>query len=148
VDILAIVAQYGPWSWVVAGLILLALEVFAPGGFFLWVGVSAVLTGVLTGLVAIDWPVQFAIFGVLAVACIAVWLRIRPHGRPSDRPFLNRRAESLVGQEVVLNEPIQDGFGRVSLGDTIWRVQGPDLAAGRKVRIVDAAGAVLKVEPV
>jgi membrane protein implicated in regulation of membrane protease activity len=46
----------------------------------------------------------------------------------------------------VINEPIADGFGRVTLGDTVWRISGPDLAAGRKIRIIGADGPVLKVE--
>jgi membrane protein implicated in regulation of membrane protease activity len=46
----------------------------------------------------------------------------------------------------VLNEPIRDGYGRLSLGDTVWRVAGPDLPAGQKVRVISADGAVLKVE--
>lgn len=145
-DIIALVAQYGVWSWVVGGLVLLALELVVPGGIFLWLGIAAVVTGILSALVAIAWPVQFLIFGVLAVASVVIWLRIRPHGEPTDRPFLNRRAEKFVGQEVVLDEPIRDGFGRVALGDTTWRVQGPDLAAGQKVRIIDADGALLKVD--
>jgi len=145
-DIIALFVQYGAWSWVVGGLVLLALELVVPGGIFLWLGISAVVTGVLSALVAIGWPVQVLIFGVLAVASVAIWLRIRPHGKPSDRPFLNRRADRYVGQEVVLAEPIHDGFGRVILDDTTWRVQGPNLAAGHRIRIVDADGAVLRVE--
>jgi hypothetical protein len=145
-DIITLVAQYGPWSWVVAGLVLLALELVVPGGIFLWLGAAGVLTGILSAVVAIAWPVQFLIFGVLAIASIALWLRFRPHGEPTDSPFLNRRAQRFVGQEVVLDEPIRDGFGRVSLDDTTWRVQGPNLAAGQKVRIVAASGALLQVE--
>ena len=145
-DVIAFIAQFGAWSWVVAGLVILALELVVPGGIFLWLGISAVVTGVVSALVTVSWPLQFLIFGVLAVASVAIWLRIRPHGTPSDRPFLNRRANRYVGQEVVLAEPIRDGHGRVVLDDTTWRIQGPNLAAGQKVRIVDADGAVLKVE--
>lgn len=148
-DIVNLVAQYGPWSWMVAGLALLALELVVPGGIFIWLGGSAIVTGLLALLVpSIGWPIQFLIYGVLALVSIFVWLRLRPHGTESDRPFLNRRAERFVGQEVVLEEPIRDGFGRVALDDTMWRIQGPDLAAGQKVRITAADGALLKVEAV
>lgn len=145
-DIIALIVQYGAWSWVVGGLVLLALELVVPGGIFLWLGVSAVVTGIASALVVIGWPLQILIFGVLAVASVFIWLRVRPHGTPSDRPFLNRRANRYVGQEVVLAEPIRDGHGRVILDDTTWRIQGPNLAAGQKIRIIDADGAVLKVE--
>ena len=145
-DIIALIVQYGAWSWVVGGLVLLALELVVPGGIFLWLGISAVVTGIASALIVIGWPLQILIFGVLAVASVFIWLRVRPHGTPSDRPFLNRRANRYVGQEVVLDEPIRDGHGRVILDDTTWRIQGPTLAAGQKIRIIDADGAVLKVE--
>ena len=64
----------------------------------------------------------------------------------TDNPFLNRRADRFIGHEAVIDEPIKDGFGRLALGDTIWRIAGPDLAAGQKVRVVGSDGAVLKVE--
>ena len=64
------------------------------------------------------------------------WVRSRP--AQSDRPYLNRRAERFVGHEAVLDQPIEGGFGRLALGDTVWRVTGPDLPAGRRVRIVGA----------
>ena len=61
-------------------------------------------------------------------------------------PFMLDYAERFVGQELVLSEPIVDGFGRVALGDSVWRISGPDLQAGARIRIVGADGAVLKVE--
>jgi len=86
------------------------------------------------------------VFGVLALAAIWLWLRTRKQEEPTDRPFLNRRAERIIGHEAVLDEPIRDGEGRVAIGDTTWRVTGPDLAAGSRIRVVDADGPVLKVE--
>ncbi|HHY48201.1 MAG TPA: NfeD family protein [Alphaproteobacteria bacterium] len=141
------IGSYGPWFWIVVGAVLLALELVVPGGFLLWLGVAGVITGLASIVQPIDWPFQFLLFGGLALVLIVAWIRyFKPRERASDRPYLNRRAEAFVGHEAVLSEPIRDGFGRISLGDTIWRVQGPDLPAGRKVRIVAAEGAVLKVE--
>jgi hypothetical protein len=33
-----IVAELGPWSWWVAGLVLLAAEMIVPGFFLVWIG--------------------------------------------------------------------------------------------------------------
>ncbi|MDR3473064.1 MAG: NfeD family protein [Devosia sp.] len=140
---------YGAWSWLIIGLVLLALELLLPGGVFVWLGVAAVVTALLRFALPLDWPVQLAIFGVLGVVSILFWLRVvRPRGSVTDRPLLNRRAETYVGQEAVLDEPITGGFGRVPLGDGIWRVAGPDLPAGRRVRIIGHEGALLKVEAI
>lgn len=145
-QVLEFIASMGAWSWVVAGLVLLALELVVPGGVLVWLGGAALATGGLSLLIDIYWPLQFVLFGVLALVAIWLWLRTRKQERPTDRPYLNRRAERFIGHEAVLDEPIRDGQGRIALGDTTWRVTGPDLEAGARVRVVDADGAVLKVE--
>ena len=141
------IASNGPWAWIVAGLVLLALELVVPGGFLLWMGISGIVTGVVALFWVIGWPLQWLIFGLLSLVSIVLWVRwTRSRPTPTDRPYLNRRAEHLLGQEAVLEQAIEQGFGRVVLGDTVWRVSGADLPAGHKVRIVGHEGAVLKVE--
>jgi membrane protein implicated in regulation of membrane protease activity len=137
---------YGPWAWFVTGLVLLALELVVPGGYFLWLGAAGIVTGLLAFVPGLGWPWQVTIFGILAIAIVAAWtLFTRNRRHRTDSPFLNRRAERFIGHEAIIDEPIKDGFGRLTLDDTIWRIAGPDLAAGEKVRVVGAEGAVLKV---
>jgi inner membrane protein len=146
-DLIGWIAGYGPWAWIVVGVILLGLELVIPGGFLLWLGVAGIITGFAAMVQPIDWPFQFLIFGGLGLVLIVAWMRyFKGRDAESDRPFLNRRAEAFIGHEAVLDEPIRDGFGRLSLGDTVWRIAGPDLAAGQRVRVVSADGAVLRVE--
>jgi membrane protein implicated in regulation of membrane protease activity len=145
-QIVDFIVANGAWSWVVAGLVLLGLELVVPGGVLVWLGGAALITGVASLVLPIYWPLQFVIFGVLALVAIWVWLRVRGAGIASDRPYLNARADRFIGREIVLTEPISGGAGRVSLDDTVWRIEGPDLAAGARIRIVGASAAVLKVE--
>ena len=148
-DIFALFELYGAWSWLVAGFVLLGLELLLPGGVFIWLGIAGIVTGLIDFVYPVSWPIQVVIFGILGIVAIIFWLRVvRSRGNTTDRPLLNRRAERLVGHEAVLDEPITDGYGRVPLGDTVWRIAGPDLAAGRRIRIVGHDGAVLKVEAV
>ena len=147
--LLNLFATYGPWAWFVTGLVLLALELVVPGGYFLWLGSAGILTGLLAFVGAITWPWQVTIFGVLAIAIVVGWTMItRNRVATSDNPFLNRRADRFIGHEGIIDEPIKDGFGRLVLGDGVWRISGPDLAAGQKVRVIGADGPVLKVEAV
>lgn len=141
-------ASNGPWAWIVAGLVLLALELVVPGGFLLWMGIAGIVTGLATLAWAISWPLQWLIFGVLSLVTIALWVRFnRNRANNSDRPYLNRRADQFVGQEAVLEQAIVQGFGRIALGDSVWRVSGPDLPVGQRVKIVGNTGTVLRVEP-
>lgn len=141
--------QYGPWAWFVIGLALLALELVVPGGWFLWLGAAGIVTGLTAFIPGVSWPFQVTIFGVLALAIVIGWTMISHNRKPrSDRPLLNQRAETFVGHEAQLDEPIVNGIGRMRLGDTVWRIAGPDLAAGQRVRVIGADGALLKVEAV
>lgn len=146
-ELIAFLAENGPWSWIIAGLVLLGLELVVPGGYLLWLGVAGVLTGIITLIQPLPWAVQWLIFGGLSLVSILVWLRItRNRKEQSDRPLLNRRADRFIGIVAVLEQPIVEGSGRLALDDTFWRIAGPDLPAGSKVRIVGSDGAVLKVE--
>jgi inner membrane protein len=146
------IREVGPWSWMVLGVILLALEIVVPGVFLLWIGVAAILTGALSlqlwGWESWIWQVQVLVFLALSLAAVFVGRRImRSRGDDSDQPLLNRRAEQLVGRTATLSEAIVEGRGRVRLGDTMWRISGPDLPVGARVRVTSVADGTLIVEP-
>ncbi len=145
-----IISKLGPWSWVVLGLILLGLEIFAPGVYLLWVGIAALIVGaaslVLWETGFWGWQVQVLLFLVLSLA--SAWLGrklVVSRQDNTDQPLLNRRSEQMIGRTATLAEPIRDGRGRIQLGDTLWRVCGPDLPAGTRVRVVAAADADLEL---
>ena len=50
----------GPWGWVILGLVLIGGEVLAPGIFLLWLGLAALLTGAVVGLVDLGWQSEQA----------------------------------------------------------------------------------------
>ncbi len=139
----------GTWNWLIFGVLLMALELLAPGIFLFWLGLAAFLVGMLSFIVALSWQVQVLLFAVFAAAAVPIWRRVaqqKPGANPN--PFLNRRSDALVGRVFTLDRPIVDGEGIVRVDDTVWRVSGPDVAAGTKVKIVKADGASLTVDVV
>jgi membrane protein implicated in regulation of membrane protease activity len=138
------------WHWLIAGVVMLGLEMFLPGAVFLWLGVAACATGLLVFLIpGTLWQIQFVFFCVAAVASVLGWRQYRKRNpQHSDQPALNRRGEQFIGRTVSLEEPLVNGTGRVRLGDTMWKVSGPDLPAGTQVRITSVNGVVLVVEQV
>ena len=91
---------------------------------------------------------QVALFNVLSFISVMIYRKwFRGRGRASDQPLLNKRSEQLIGQTAVLVTPIIDGEGRVQLGDAFWNIEGPDLPAGMRVRVVAARAMTLLVEP-
>jgi inner membrane protein len=128
----------GAWNWIVLGAVLLGLEVLVPGVYLLWIGIAALLTGALSFQIGEaawwGWPAQVVVFLVLSLASAIVGRYAFGSDKgESDQPLLNQRERQLIGQVSTLEEPIRDGHGRIRLGDTLWLVTGPDLAAGSRV---------------
>jgi inner membrane protein len=140
-------ATLGTWNWLIFGVVLMALELLAPGVFLFWLGLAALLVGLVSFAFDPSWQLQILLFALFAAAAVPLWRRLaHSSAAPSkDNPFLNRRAAGLVGRVFTLEKPIIDGAGTVRIDDTVWRVAGPDTPAGSRVRIVAADGASLTV---
>lgn len=136
------------WYWWVAAAAFLVIEILLPGVFFLWLGFAAGIVGIVALVIPnMTWPYQVVIFAVLSVGAVLfarVYLKKRPV--ESDQPTLNRRGEQYVGRVVTLSDPIENGRGRATIGDSAWSVEGDDMPAGAKVKVVGVEGIVLKVE--
>lgn len=138
------------WHWWILAGVLIVLEMIVPGVFMLWLGIAAGVTG-LVAFVAPGtiWQVQGLIFAALSVASVWGWRTYqRRNPTETDRPNLNRRAEQYVGRRLTLDEAIVNGRGHARVGDSNWRVEGPDLPAGTSVIVTGVDGTVLKVERV
>ena len=144
---LAWIFSLGSWNWFILAALLLLIEILAPGMFMLWLGLSAILVGIISSAVVWSWQAQLIAFAVFAIAAVPAWRHFaRKVEKPADSPFLNRRAEGYVGREFTLDKPIVGGVGTIRIDDTVWRVTGPDVPAGSRVRIARAEGAALMVE--
>ena len=140
----------GTWNWLIFGFIMMALELIAPGVFLFWLGLAALLVGLVSFAIHLSWQTQLLMFAVFAAAAVPLWRRLAfGHRKGTEsHPFLNRRTDALVGRVFTLEKPIIDGSGTVRIDDTVWRVAGPDTPAGSRVRIVRADGANLTVAAV
>lgn len=145
-----IVSELGPWNWMVLGFVLLVMEIIAPGVFMLWIGIAALIIGAVSLLIwdsaSWTWQVQVLAFLVLALVSAFTGKKL-VDGRhdDADQPLLNRRGAQMVGKLATLAEPIKNGRGRIRLGDTLWRVSGPDLPAGTQVRVTGSADTDLEL---
>lgn len=133
--------------WLIAAIVLFILEVFAPGAFFIWLGVAAGFVGLLHAAIPLSWQLQWVLFCVLSVGTIVGWRAYkRRYPDVEAYPNLNRRGRSLVGRRFTLVEPIVDERGKVNVDDSIWKVRGPDLPAGTAVVVREVEGTLLVVE--
>ncbi len=138
------------WTWLILATVFLALEFAIPGVIFLWFGVAATVTALIVAIgPQMGWETQFVLFGVLSLIS-AYFGRRYVKWRPvkSQDDTLNRRGEQYVGRVFEVVQAIENGEGRVKVGDGAWNARGPDVAVGEKVKVIDVSGINLLVEPV
>ncbi|KHT19610.1 NfeD family protein [Pectobacterium carotovorum] len=144
-----LVMENAHWFWLSLGGLLLAAEMLGASGYLLWSGLSAVLVGLLTWVMPLGWPLQGTIFAILTIVTALLWwywLRKRTLSRPQS--MLNQRGQQLVGLRATLTDPVINGFGRVNIGDSSWRVKSErDLPAGTQVEVIAIDGITLHVRP-
>ncbi len=138
----------GAWAWIILGLLLIGVELLAPGAFFLWLGLAAIATGLLDAVLGLSWQASSLLFALLCVAAVVLGRFVTRSGAQAEprAEGLNQRGQSLVGRVFTLDTPIRDGEGRIRVDDSSWRVTGADRFAGAKVRVVRVEGSTLVVD--
>jgi len=137
------------WNWWLSGVVLMAVEAIAPGFFFLWMGVAALLVGlILTVFPELAWTWQVFLFALLSVGSIVAWrLRLRRHPTRTADPLLNRRGHQYTGRIFTLDVPVINGHGKIRVDDSTWKVLvEQDCPAGTRLRITGVEGVMLKGE--
>jgi len=138
------------WLWVALGLVLGAIELATPGGFFvIFFGVGAVVVGLaeLAGLGLPPWG-QWLAFPILALAALRLfrrpllaWLQ----------PATTTQVDSMVSEIAVPVAAIEAGqHGRAELRGTMWaahNISATAVGAGQRCRVVAVNGLQLDIRP-
>lgn len=140
------------WTWFILAFVFIALEVFISSGtYLLWMGLASIVVGLTSYLFPeLGLVYEGLLFGVTSLVSVLLWRyvlkdRFQPKG---STLFLNQRGSDYFGTVLTLTSPLQNGHGILKIGDTQWRLKGPDLPAGTKVKITGLDGNALVVEEV
>lgn len=140
------------WHWFTLGLVLMILELFVGSFFLLWIGITALVVGLIRWFIPdLSGEAQAIIFAVGAVGAVLItrkYAKASVTQQKTGEPALNRRAEQYVGREFTLETPIVNGRGKICAGDTSWLIEGVDMPAGTIIQVVGASGVILKVKKV
>lgn len=137
------------WFWIILGLVLSAIELATPGGFFIiFFGVAALVVGLLAvvDLIPAAW-LQWLLFPVFALISLRLFrkpvmdrLGIGDRGAPDQ-------VDSLVGEIAIPADSIgPGGHGHAELRGTTWNARNVDtdpIAAGQRCRVVAVQGLML-----
>ncbi|MGR5421465.1 NfeD family protein [Vibrio sp. PNB22_4_1] len=139
------------WYWIAFGLALLAVELLGTAGYFLWLGISALLVGMIMSVLPISWQLQWLAFATFSLVTTWLWWRRQwTKDRQNDQERdLNQKHKQLIGHIITLEEDFKVGINRLRVADTTWSAQCEhDLPAGTRVEIVAVEGIILVVKPV
>ncbi|NNC54418.1 MAG: NfeD family protein [Pseudomonadales bacterium] len=145
------VATIQPWHWLVLGILLLVAESFGTGGFVIGIAIAAFVQSInAVSFPNLSWGFQILVFGVNCVLFTFIyWRFFRKFNQRTDAPVLNDRAAQLVGRQLLLEQPLSNGVGKVLIGDTFWRASADrELPTGTKIEIVSSNGMNLVVRAV
>ena len=146
-------ATYNPrvewWMWLAAGLVLLAIELATPSGFFvMFFGLGALSVGVLQGIGVLGSAMaQWFVFTALSLIYLLL-LRGRVKVGVDQAPA---NIDTLVGEVAVPRERILPGhIGRVDLRGVLWNARNDALLMiepGQRCRVTAVDGLTVYVQP-
>ena len=136
----------GVWGLFCLGLLL--VEAALPVGYWLWFGLAAIAVGAVGWFLPPQgWQSYSVAWGILAVILMVVGKRYyRGRDHETEDPHLNERASRYLGRVFTLAAPLIEDHGSLKVDDTIWRISGPDMSAGTRIKVIGVDGPILKVD--
>ncbi|WP_375750826.1 NfeD family protein [Vibrio sp. HN007] len=142
--------QVNHWHWLAFGLLLLSGELLGTAGYFLWLGISAIVVGLILTVIPLGWQLQWVSFACFSLFTTWLWWRYQ-HKKDTNaekNSLLNQREKQMIGKTTRVDEDVLRGNCRVRIGDTTWSAKcHVDIPAGTLVKVVDVDGIVLTIEP-
>ena len=139
------------WHWIVVGLILIALEMAASGGFYvIFFGIAAIAIGLLHAL-DLAGPLWFQVLLFSAISVGSLVFFRRPFMRWMKLDMPGSDVDSMIGETAVPLEDIDAGaVGRAELRGTVWSARNRANAAvrkGQRCTVVAVDRLMIFVEP-
>ncbi len=136
------------WAiWMIAGVVLLILELLSMSFFMLWIAVAAILAGVVAIFVPIAW-IQWLVFAILALILLLATRSLARsiHGRVTQPS----NVDALIGSRALVIETIDPlkNIGRVRIGSDEWRARAEQIISEEAwAEVISVEGTTLIVRP-
>lgn len=136
------------YNWLIVAAVLLIVEVATFTLLFLWLAIAAALMAAISYVFPdLGLTTQLILFAAAALLSVIIWHNVFKKTQDSmGDAKMNNRAARYIGRTATLVEPISNGYGKIKIEDSLWRVScESDLSVGEQVEIIDADGVLLKV---
>lgn len=150
-EIAEFLGSLGHWTWLCLGLLLIIAEPFIPGTYIMWFGVGAILTGCVYWLFdGLSIEMQLLVFslGSFVSVLLGIFVYDKLLGPNREKEYkVGSGAQRFIGKTYIVSETIQNGKGKIAVGDTVWLARSKKkIAKGSEVVVVGVDGTQLLVE--
>ena len=123
------------YYWLIFGAILIVMEIFTPGFFAATLGLSAVITSIVSLIIPEYQVIQWIVFVVINIM-IFVFLREIFLKYLYGRKEKNTNVDGLIGKEGIVREKISNESGYVQIYGDMWKAKtldNTDIDTGEKI---------------
>jgi membrane-bound serine protease (ClpP class) len=138
----------GDSLWWVIGIVLVIGEVVLPGTFLIWFAFAAFGVGLIGVVVDLSGMNQVVVFGLLSFASLSLGYLMRKRRGDPEVPAFADRTQAYMGKTYTVVEAIENGQGKIQVGDSVWLAEGEDCPIGGSVKVIDSRGNVLLIDVV
>lgn len=136
------------WHWFLIATFLITIEAVAPFAYFLWLGIAAIIQGIVLYFFPMTGILPIIIYSGIAAIVTLLGRHFVPfHHVDKGEENINRASDRLIGKVVTLSAPIINGKAQIKVGSSVWLASGPDMDEGTVVKIVDVENNLLIVQP-
>ena len=136
----------GDSLWWVIGIVLVIGEVVLPGTFLIWFAFAAFGVGLIGVVVDLSGMNQVVVFGLLSFASLSLGYLMRKRRGDPEVPAFADRTQAYMGKTYTVVEAIENGQGKIQVGDSVWLAEGEDCPVGGSVKVIDSRGNVLLID--
>lgn len=146
-DVLNSLFDY-PWYWLIAGVVLMGMELIASGVFLIWIGIGAFITGLAAKLFpGMPLSVQVIVLIIAMVGSVLLGVRFQSRRKQEGMPTLNTGASQYVGRTVVATQTFHAGRGRIKVDDTTYPAQcRAEVVEGQVVVVTAVKDSIFEVD--
>ena len=138
----------GDSLWWVIGIVLVIGEVVLPGTFLIWFAFAAFGVGLVGLVFDMSGMNQVIVFSLLSFASLSLGYLMRKRRGDPEVPAFADRTQAYMGKTYTVVEAIENGQGKIQVGDSVWLAEGEDCPIGGSVKVIDSRGNVLLIDVV
>jgi len=136
-----------PWILAIGSVVVAVAELQCPGYYLIWIAAGGAIAALASFAFDLSSTAQISVFIVsCSLSCIWGYFVYQRMIRSSEgNPPLNQRNLEMVGAKGVVTQALENGQGKVKLGDSVWLAEGPNLKTGTPVIVKEVRGTVVLV---